>query len=76
MKKMNFENWHNFEIGRWTSEINVSDFIKKNYTEYLGDEEFLSPATDATIKLWNEVSDLMEKETQNNGVLDMDTKVV
>jgi formate C-acetyltransferase len=76
MKKMNFENWHNFVVGRWTSEINVSDFIKKNYTEYLGDEEFLSPATDATIKLWNEVSDLMEKETKNNGVLDMDTKVV
>ena len=73
---MNFDSWQGFVTGKWNNEINVSDFIKKNYTEYLGDEEFLAPTTEATSKLWDEVSALMEQEIQNNGVLDMDTKIV
>ena len=76
MTKENFEQWEGFVPGKWTSEINVRDFIQKNYTPYDGDESFLADATDATKKLWSEVMDLAKKEREAGGVLDMDTKVV
>ena len=76
MTKENFEQWEGFVPGKWTSEIDVRDFIQKNYTPYDGDESFLADATDATKKLWSEVMDLAKKEREAGGVLDMDTKVV
>ena len=76
MTKENFEQWEGFVPGKWTSEIDVRDFIQKNYTPYDGDESFLADATDATKTLWNEVMDLAKKEREAGGVLDMDTKVV
>ncbi|EKC58722.1 formate acetyltransferase, partial [human gut metagenome] len=54
-------------------EIDVRDFIQKNYTPYTGDESFLSGATERTLKLWDKVLKLYEKEKEN-GVLDVDTK--
>lgn len=65
-----------FVSGKWQSEINVRDFIQKNYTLYEGDASFLEGPTDATKKLWNECCDLFKKERENGGVLDMDTKIV
>ena len=65
-----------FVSGKWNQEINVRDFIQRNYTPYEGDSSFLAGPTDATKKLWNECLDLFEKERQNGGVLDMDTKIV
>ena len=65
-----------FVSGKWEQEINVRDFIQKNYTPYEGDSSFLANATDATKKLWQECCDLLKKERDNGGVLDMDTKVV
>ena len=62
--------------GKWQQEINVRDFIQKNYTPYEGDSSFLTDATDATKKLWQECCDLLKKERDNGGVLDMDTKIV
>ncbi|MBQ9066469.1 MAG: formate C-acetyltransferase [Clostridia bacterium] len=56
--------------------MDVRGFIQLNFTQYDGDASFLADPTDATKKLWNECLDLFEKERQNNGVLDMDTKVV
>ena len=44
--------WNNFNRGAWVDNINVGDFIQTNYTEYLGDESFLTSPTDATMKLW------------------------
>ena len=76
MTKENFEQWEGFVPGKWTSEIDVRDFIQKNYTPYDGDESFLVDATDATKTLWSEVMDLAKKEREAGGVLDMDTKVV
>lgn len=76
MTKENFEQWEGFVPGKWTSEIDVRDFIQKNYTPYDGDESFLADATDATKTLWSEVMDLAKKEREAGGVLDMDTKVV
>ena len=65
-----------FNSGKWQSEINVRDFIQKNYTPYEGDSSFLAEPTEATTKLWQECCDLQKKERDNGGVLDMDTKVV
>lgn len=65
-----------FNSGKWQSEINVRDFIQKNYTPYEGDSSFLAEPTEATTKLWQECCDLLKKERDNGGVLDMDTKVV
>ena len=65
-----------FVGGKWQQEINVRDFIQKNYTSYEGDSSFLADATDATKKLWQECCDLLKQERDNGGVLDMDTKVV
>jgi formate C-acetyltransferase len=44
--------WHDFEGGSWTTEINVRSFIQHNYTPYLGDESFLTGPTERTLKLW------------------------
>ena len=65
-----------FVSGKWEQEINVRDFIQKNYTPYEGDSSFLADATDATKKLWQECCDLLKKERDNGGVLDMDTKII
>lgn len=65
-----------FVGGKWQQEINVRDFIQKNYTPYDGDSSFLAEPTEATTKLWQECCDLLKKERENGGVLDMDTKIV
>ena len=73
---MKFEQWNGFEGGRWEKEINVSEFIRLNYTPYDGDEKFLAPATEATNKLWGELQKLQKEERAKGGVLDMDTDIV
>ena len=65
-----------FVGGKWQQEINVRDFIQRNYTPYDGDSSFLAGPTAATTKLWQECCDLFKKERENGGVLDMDTKIV
>ncbi len=77
MTKEFFEQWEGFTPGKWSDgEINVRDFIQRNYTPYDGDESFLADPTEATKKLWDEVMELAKKEREAGGVLDMDTKVV
>ena len=72
---MNFEQWKGFnKKGEWTKEIDVRDFIQNNYKPYTGGEKFLTPATEKTKKLWNEVLELYKKERENGGVLDADCK--
>lgn len=68
--------WEGFNNGAWQKEINVRDFIQKNYTPYDGDESFLAGPTEATKELWKEIVELQKKEREAGGVLDMDTKVV
>lgn len=72
---MDFKQWRNFNTtGEWTKEIDVRGFIQANYTPYEGDSNFLTSPTEKTKKLWNKVLDLYKKETENNGVLDVDVK--
>ena len=72
---MEFKEWTGFKEGDWQAEINVRDFIQKNYTPYEGDGSFLAGPTEKTTKLWNEVLELYKKEKASpGGVLDIDTK--
>jgi len=62
--------WQGFIPGIWHKEINVRNFIQQNYKPYVGDETFLSPATDRTKKLWKHLNDLFIEE-RKKGVLDI-----
>ena len=68
--------WRGFQRGSWEEEINVRDFIQKNYTPYDGDDSFLEGPTQDTTDLWNEVLELSKQEREAGGVLDMDTKII
>ena len=72
----NFEQWNGFEGRIWKEEINVREFIQKNYKPYDGNEEFLSGPTENTKKLWDELQKLQKEERAKGGVLDMDTEIV
>ena len=68
--------WRGFAEGQWTSEVDLRDFIQKNYTPYNGAEDFLADPTEATDKLWGMLKDLQKQERAKDGVLDMETEVV
>ncbi|MED9881460.1 formate C-acetyltransferase [Blautia sp.] len=70
------QEWASFKGGVWEKEINVRDFIQKNYTPYEGDETFLEGPTKATNELWEQVMELTEEERNKGGVLDMDTHII
>ena len=72
---MKFEEWNGFNKGIWEDEIDVRDFIQKNYTPYEGDDKFLVGSTEKTDKLWKEVLELYKKEKENGGVLDISTDI-
>ncbi len=76
MKHQFCPQWEGFVPGKWDHTINVRDFILKNITPYDGDESFLTPPTEATKTLWDQVMELSKKEREAGGVLDMDTKIV
>ena len=71
---MEHKNWNGFIKGVWQDEINVRDFIQKNYKEYKGDHSFLSTPTERTNKLMKQVNELFEVERKKGGVLDVDTE--
>ena len=74
---MQYKGWEGFVPGKWSNdEVDVRDFIQRNYTPYEGDASFLAPATEATKKLWAIVCDLTKKEIAAGGVLNADTKIV
>ena len=70
------QEWDSFRGGVWEKEINVRDFIQKNYTPYEGDESFLAGPTKSTKELWAQVMELSEEERKKGGVLDMDTHII
>lgn len=70
------EEWTGFNGGAWEKEVNVRDFIQKNYTPYDGDASFLAGPTQNTTDLWEQVLELQKLERERGGVVDMDTKVV
>lgn len=68
--------WNSFKTGNWTENIDVHDFINLNYKPYEGDDSFLEGPSDATTKLWSEVSDKFKEEIKNGGTLDVDTDTI
>ena len=68
--------WQGFNGGLWQEEINVRDFVQRNYTPYDGAEDFLAAPTEATNRLWQKLQELQRAERQKGGVLDMDTDIV
>ena len=73
---VNFDQWNGFEGRLWKEQIDVRDFIQKNYTPYDGDESFLAGPTEATNKLWSKLQELMIEQRNKGGVLDCETEVV
>ncbi|MDO4817797.1 MAG: formate C-acetyltransferase [Akkermansia sp.] len=71
-----YEQWNGFEGRIWKEEVNVRDFIQKNYKNYDGDESFLAGPTAATDKLWGALQKLQKEERAKGGVLDCETEVV
>ncbi|MBR1815695.1 MAG: formate C-acetyltransferase [Lachnospiraceae bacterium] len=76
MNALETDSWDGFVAGKWQKEVEVRDFIQRNYTPYEGDDTFLAGPTQDTKDLWQMVLDLSKKEREAGGVLDMDTKVV
>ena len=72
---MESKNWYDFIDGDWKNEIDVRNFIQKNYTPYEGDESFLAGETKDTKKLWDKVLKLFEKEKEKGGVLDISNDI-
>ncbi|MBQ3544944.1 MAG: formate C-acetyltransferase [Lachnospiraceae bacterium] len=73
---VNFKEWDGFEGRIWKEEVNVRDFIQKNYKPYDGNQEFLAEPTEATNKLWGALQKLQKEEREKGGVLDCETEVV
>ncbi|MCI7717950.1 formate C-acetyltransferase [[Pasteurella] aerogenes] len=65
--------WEGFVPGDWQTEVNLRDFIQKNYTPYEGDESFLAGATEATTTLWNDVMEKIKVENKTHEPYDIDT---
>ena len=65
--------WEGFTPGPWTEEINVRDFIQRNYTPYDGDASFLAGATDKTLRLWDTLEKNYLSEERKVRILDVDT---
>ena len=72
---MNTMAWQGFQTGKWTKEIDVRNFIQKNYTLYEGDETFLEGVTDRTQKVWDKCHELILEEMKK-GILDVETNIV
>ena len=73
---INTNAWRGFNPGEWQTEINVRDFIQRNYTPYEDDERFLAGPTDKTKRLMDKLSELAKLERERGGVLDIDTETV
>ncbi|PKM63276.1 MAG: formate acetyltransferase, partial [Firmicutes bacterium HGW-Firmicutes-21] len=65
-----------FITGKWQRQIDVRDFIVRNYRPYDGDDGFLAPPTERTAALWEKVKKLLEDERKNGGVLDIDEHTI
>ena len=70
-----FNEWNGFHTGKWTKEINVRNFIHKNYTLYEGDDSFLEGPTQKTERVWEKCEALILEELKK-GILDVETDLI
>lgn len=64
--------WKDFNGLKWRNSVDVRDFIQNNYTEYRGDDNFLSSPTRRTLNLWNKVEKMIQEEIKT-GKFKIDT---
>ncbi|SMP66301.1 formate C-acetyltransferase [Anoxynatronum buryatiense] len=64
--------WRQFSEGPWQTQVDVRDFIQRNYQPYAGDESFLASLSSKTQRLWEQADALIQQEIKA-GVLDVDT---
>lgn len=67
--------WYDFNGGVWEKEINVRDFIQRNYTAYEGDDSFLEGTTGKTDKVWAKAHDLIVEEIKK-GIIDVEVNTI
>ena len=68
--------WRGFKGEVWRGQIDVTDFVRGNYQPYNGKADFLVGTTERTKRLWDECLDLLKREREAGGVLEIDTKRV
>jgi formate acetyltransferase 1 len=71
-----YKQWEGFTEGNWAQTVDVRDFIIKNYSPYDGDDKFLKGPGKRTEQLWKKCEELLGKEAECSGVLDIDTEHV
>ncbi|WZU01371.1 hypothetical protein MGH68_18395 [Erysipelothrix sp. D19-032] len=71
-----YNQWNGFKGNYWKENIDTRDFIKQNYTEYRGDDEFLEGPTQNTIDLMEQLETMNAYQREHDGVYNMDTKIV
>ncbi|WP_296762286.1 formate C-acetyltransferase [Varibaculum sp.] len=65
--------WRSFNSGNWDKEIDVRDFIQKNYTPYEGEASFLSGPTEKTKQVWQALEENYLSVERKKRVFDVDT---
>lgn len=73
---MEHKNWNGFKNGEWNNEINVRDFIQKNYLPYEGDDSFLEGVSESTSKMWEDVLELIKIENKTHAPVDFDNTII
>ncbi len=77
MNETNYEQqWRGFHGDNWKEEIDIAQFIVRNFTEYKGDDSFLAGPTEKTQKVWKRCEELLAEENKNGGCLDVETNVL
>ena len=76
MAKILTGEWKDFRDGAWQDSVNVSEFITRNFTEYKGDDSFLSGISNKTKEVWAKCEKLLAEETKNGGCLDVETNIL
>ncbi|MDK6813783.1 formate C-acetyltransferase [Corynebacterium sp. UMB6689] len=72
-QSVQFEAWKGFEPGPWTENIDVRDFIQRNYTPYDGDSSFLAGPTEKTQRVWEHLEKNYFSVERQKRIFDVDT---
>ncbi len=69
------EAWLEFKGDNWRTNVDVASFIRDNYTEYLGDDNFLVGPTTKTKNVWDKCKEYQKIELEK-GIYDVETNIV
>ncbi|OIS05901.1 formate acetyltransferase [Corynebacterium ulcerans] len=72
-QETNVSAWEGFAAGPWQEDIDVRDFIQRNYTPYDDDASFLSGPTEKTLRVWDTLEKNYLSVERKKRVFDVDT---